>query len=70
MNDATRIRPVERVSVLLEKFKKNLRITECAVFQNKSGFPLQIPMNDQNDRVYFKETKKGVLDKNSFSSSK
>ena len=39
-------------------------MTECAVFQDKSGFPLQIPVNSQNNCVYFKKQKKNVPNKN------
>ena len=31
---------------------------------DESDFPLQIPRNSQNDRVFFKEQKKDVPDKN------
>ena len=37
---------------------------ESAVFQDESNFSLQIPINSQNDRVYFKGRKKDVPDKN------
>ena len=52
MNDSTRKRRIERASNLLEKFQKNPRMIERAVFQDESDFPLQIPLNNQNDRVY------------------
>ena len=31
----------------------NPRMIERAVFLDKSDFPLQIPIKNQNDRVYF-----------------
>ena len=37
---------------------------EHAVFQDESDFPLQIPINSQNDSVYFKDQKKDVPEKN------
>ena len=37
---------------------------ERAVFQDESDFPLQIPINIQNDCVYFKGRKQDVPDKN------
>ena len=64
MNDATRKRRVERAGCLLEKFETNTRKTERAVFQDESDFPLQLPINSQNYRVYFKAQKKDVPDKN------
>ena len=38
-------------------------MTECAAFQDKSSFPLQIPIITQNDCIYFKWQKKNVPDK-------
>lgn len=38
-------------------------MTECAAFQDKSSFPLQIPIISQNDCIYFKWQKKNVPDK-------
>ena len=38
-------------------------MTECAAFQDKSSFPLQIPINSQKDCIYFKWQKKNVPDK-------
>ena len=40
ITDATRKRRVKCASARLEKFEKNPRMTEYAVFQDKSGFPL------------------------------
>ena len=61
MNDATRKRVVERADIfLLEKFEANPPLIEHAVFQDESDFPLQIPVNSRNDRVYFKDQKKDV----------
>ena len=49
---------------LRKKFETNPQMIECAVFQDKSHFPLQISINSQNDCVYFKDQKEDVLDKN------
>ena len=54
MNDATRKRRVERAGCLLEKFETNPRMIERAVFPDESDFPLEIQINSQNDRAYFK----------------
>ena len=64
MNDPIQKRRVERARCLLEKFEINPRMIERTVFQDKSEFPPQIPINSQNDRVYFKGQKKDVPDKN------
>ena len=66
MNESTRERRVSRAAGLVEKFKSNSRMIERAVFQDESNFPLQVPLNSQNDRVYFKGQKKDVLDENLF----
>jgi len=64
MNDATRNRRIQRANFLLEKFQKNPRMIERAVFQDESDFRLQVPLNIQNNRVYYKGKKKDVPDKN------
>jgi len=69
MNDNTRKRRVERASNLLEQFEKKPRMIERAVFQDESDFPLQIPINCQNNRVYYKGQKKDVPDKNIYHKS-
>ena len=43
---------------LLKKFETK------SVFQDESDFPLQVPINSQNDHVCFKDQKKDVTDKN------
>ena len=58
MNDSTRTRRVKRASVLGEKSEKNPRIIERGVFQDKSDFLLQFPINSESGRVYFKGKKK------------
>jgi len=69
MNDATRNRRVDRAVSLHEKFAKNPRMIERTIFQDESDFPLQVPLNSQNDRVYHKGTKKDVPDENLFHES-
>ena len=67
MNDATKKKKkkrVERASCLLEKFETNLPMIEHGVFQDESDFTLQIPINSENEHVYFKGRKKNVPDKN------
>ena len=69
MNETTRTRRVERAACLHQKFTKNPQMIERAVFQDESDFPLKIPLNNQNDRVYFKGQKKDVPDENLFHST-
>ena len=69
MNEATQKRRVERPGCLLEKFKTNPLVTELAVFQDESDFPLETSINSQNDRVYIKGQKKDVPRQKSFSSN-
>lgn len=64
VNDVTRQRRIERVSNLGENFSKNSRIIERGVFQEESDFPLEIPINNQNNHVYFKGKKCDVPDEN------
>ena len=64
MNDATLKRRVEHAGCLVENFETNSRMIEHVAFQNESDFPLQIPMNSQNNCVYFKGQKKDVPNKN------
>ena len=60
MDDGARERRVNRATTLAEKFEKNSRKIERAVFQDESNFPLQIQANKQNNRVYFKGKKSDV----------
>ena len=64
MNEGTKKRRVERADKLVEKFSQNPRMIERAVFQDECDFPLEVPINSQNDRVYFKGVKKDVPETN------
>ena len=64
MNDGTREHRTNRSGGLAEKIGGNPRMIERAVFQDKSDFPLEIPINRQNNRVYFKGSKKDVPKEN------
>ena len=66
MNDVTRKRWVEGSTSLFETFGKNPCMIEPAVFQDESDFPLQIPNNPQNNRVYSKDEKKDIPHENLF----
>ena len=63
MSDVTRQRRTERARRLADRFERNPRIERLA-FQDERGFPLEVPLNPQNDRVYFKGDKKHVPVKN------
>ena len=54
MNNATRKRREEHAGCLLEKFETNSQMIGRAVFQDEGDFLLQISINSQNGRVYFK----------------
>ena len=60
MNNSTRQRRVDRAAGLVERFGNNPRMIEPGVFQDESNFPLQIPTNRQNNRVYFRGKKADV----------
>ena len=51
-------------------FAKNPRYIEKIVWQDEKDFPLQVPLNPQNNRVYFKGKKRDVPNKNLFFKSK
>ena len=59
MDDGARARRSIRSGDLAEKFS-NPRMIERAVFQDESNFPLEIPVNRQNNRVYFKGKKTNI----------
>ena len=58
-NDGTRNRRCVRAGDLAEEFT-NPRKIERVVFQDEKDFPLEIPLNAQNNRVYFKGKKSDV----------
>jgi transposase len=64
MNEGTRGRRLERASNLVRKFEQNPRMVERAVFQDESPFTLEVPVNSQNNRVYFKGDKSDVPEEN------
>jgi hypothetical protein len=70
MGDGTRERRLARATSLVEKFEKNLRMIEKTVWQDEKKFPLDVPVNLQNGRVYSKGKKSYIPDKNLFSETK
>ena len=64
MNPGTRERRVERSINLAEKFEQNPRMIEKAVWQDEKDFPLDLPVNTQNDRVYHMGKKSDVPNEN------
>ena len=68
INYATQKGHLEDAGCLLEKFEASPQMIERVIFQDEfkfeSEFLLQISINSQNDRVYFKGQKKMLLIKN------
>ena len=69
MNEGIRERRVGRAESLYKKFARNPCMVERAVFQYECDFPLQVPLNNRNNRVYYKGKKKDVPEKNLFHTS-
>lgn len=63
-------RRTNRAEELVERFEKNSRSVEKLVWQDEKDFPLQLPLNRQNNRVYYKGLKRDVPAKNLFFQSK
>ena len=57
MNDGCRYRRYARTIALAEKFERNTRMIEKAVWQIEKDFTLDVTVNLQNDRVYGKGKK-------------
>ena len=69
--DGTIQRRTERADDLSHvRLAKNPRYVEKIVWQDEKDFPLQVPLNRQNNRVYFKGFKRDVPAKNLFFKSK
>eukprot|EP00111_Clytia_hemisphaerica_P002908 TCONS_00008243-protein len=61
MNDATRNRTVDPAVSLHEKFAKNPRMIERAIFQDESDFPLQVPLKAKTIEFTTKAQRKTFL---------
>ena len=59
-----------RAENLVTRFEKNSRAVEKLVFQDEKDFPLQVPLNRQNNRVYHKGLKRNVSSERLFFESK
>ena len=70
MNNATRARRTSRARALAERYEKNSRMIEKTVWQDEKDFPLHVPVNSQNDRVYYRGRKAEVPDENLFKETK
>lgn len=64
MTETTSQRRTERAGRLADRFESNPRLIEKCAFQDEKDFPLEVPLNPQNDRVYFKGDKKDVPEEN------
>jgi len=67
INQAARQRRLERSNGLVERFSNDKRVIERLVFQDEKDFPLQVPFNSQNNRVYHKGPKNDICQANLFS---
>ena len=64
MIDGWRNRKYASAIVLAEKFERNTRMIEKAVWQDEKDFTFDVPVNLQNDRVYGKGRNSDVADEN------
>ena len=64
MSETTRERRTIRAGKLADRFERNPRLIEKCVFQDEKHFTLEVPLNPQNDRVYYKGEKKDVPQEN------
>ena len=69
-NDETKKRRSQRATALVERFKVNSQTIEKLVWQDEKDFPLQLPLDQQNNRVYFKGKKSDFPHKNLFFKTK
>lgn len=63
MNEGTH--PRRTNASYLKKLEKNPRIIKCAVFQDESEFPLELPLNIKINTAYY-NGKKRTFQKNTF----
>ena len=63
-------RRTRRANGLVERFEKNPRSIEKLVWQDEKDFPLEVPLNRQNNRVYYKGLKRDIPAKNLFFQTK
>ena len=70
VDDGGRERRTNRVKSLSKKFDNNPRKIERAVFQDEKDFPLNTPINRQNNRVYFKGKKRDIPPENLYAERK
>ena len=70
MKEGTKNRRLERAIMLATKFERHPRLIERAVFQDEKDFTLDVPLNPQNNRVYFKGKKSDVPVENLYHQTK
>ena len=66
MNSGTRDRRTIRSGNSAERFDRNPRLVENFAYQDERDFMLEVSINIQNNRVYFKGKKDQVPDENLF----
>ena len=70
MNGGTRKRRADRAGALADRYAQNKRMIEKTVWQDEKDFPLHVPVNAQNDRVYHRGKKSEIPDSNLFKETK
>ena len=58
MKDVAKVRRFVRAMLFVDPFSPLL--VKKLVFQHKKDFPLSVPINNRNDRVYFKAQKSEI----------
>ena len=64
MSEGNRNRKETRVGSLREGLESNIRMIEKTVWQDGKDCTLDVPVNLQNNRIYGKEKKADIPDKN------
>ena len=64
MNNGTRDQRTVRSWNLTERFDHNPRLVKKFAFQNEKKFTLEVPVNVQNNRVYFEGKKNQIPEQN------
>ena len=64
MSETSRERRTVRAGKLADRFERNPLLIEKCVFKDEKDFTLEVPLNPQNNRVYYKGEKKDVPQEN------
>jgi len=66
MSEVTHQQRTDRAGKLAARFERNLRLIEKCAFQDGKDITLEVPLNQQNNCIYFKGEKKDVPEANIF----